>query len=239
MVKITILVDDLNGSIDDFVCSYGFATLIELEDLKILFDTGTKEKPLEKNLNIMGFSARDLDAVILSHNHYDHTNGLPILLKNNPNLLVYVNKDWDKKISYKGKEIPSKNKKIVMNGRKMDKLNSNFFITDTYYSPDYGGVYEHACYIKKDNHLILICGCCHPGLNKFLKNRRKLKISESIPLTIIGGLHGFSFTNQEAKELNPQLNNIILCHCTSKIKIFQDQFKDKCSVGIVGKVYEF
>jgi len=239
MAKITILVDDLNGSVDDFVCSYGFAALIEIQNLKILFDTGTKEKPLQKNLSRMGFSARDLDAVILSHNHYDHTNGLAILLKDNPNLLVYVNKDWDKKISYKGKKIPSKNKKIIMNGRKMDELNSNLFITDTYYSPDYGGVYEHACYLKKKNHLILICGCCHPGLNKFLKNRGHLKISESIPLTIIGGLHGFSFTTQEAKELNPQLNNIILCHCTSKIKTFQDQFKDKSSVGIVGKVYKF
>lgn len=237
MVKVTILVDDLDGAVDNFVLSYGFSALIELNDKKILFDTGTKEKSLLRNLRLMSYSAQDLDAVILSHNHYDHTNGLPILIKDNPNLPVYVNKYWDKDISYKGKKIPSKNKKYIMKRRRMVELNSNLFITDTFYSSDYGGIYEHACYIKGSECLILICGCCHPGLNKFLSNGEQLSISKNNPLTILGGLHGFKFNTQEVKILYPRLKNIILCHCTSKIKTYQKQFKEKCSIGIVGKTY--
>ncbi|MFO7796380.1 MAG: MBL fold metallo-hydrolase [Promethearchaeati archaeon] len=238
MVKITVLVDDLNGAINGFVCSYGFSALIELDENKILFDTGTEEEPLAKNLKLMGYSPKDLDAVILSHNHYDHTNGLPILLKDNPDLPVYVHKKWDKDINYKGCKIPTRNKIILEHGNCVDDINSNIFITDSFYSSDYGGVYEHACYIKKNSHFILICGCCHPGLNKFLQNRERLKINTD-SLTIMGGLHGFRFSDNEAENINPKLDEIILCHCTSNIKTYQNQFKEKCSIGLVGKTYLF
>ncbi|TXT61922.1 MAG: putative MBL fold metallo-hydrolase [Promethearchaeota archaeon] len=238
MGNITVLVDDLDGAVDDFTLSYGFAALIKIGNTNVLFDTGTKEDPLIKNLNLMGYDARDLDAVILSHNHYDHTNGLPLLLKTNPDLPVYVHKDWDKEIRFKGKKIPLKNKKMIEVSRNLDEISPNLFLTDSFYSSDYGGVYEHACYVKTNQNLILLCGCCHPGLNKFLQNREKLGLSNEFPLTIIGGLHGFSFTDQEATNLSPKIKNIVLFHCTSKINTFQNQFKERCSIGKVGKIYE-
>ncbi|MBD3212717.1 MAG: MBL fold metallo-hydrolase [Candidatus Lokiarchaeota archaeon] len=238
MVNITVLVDDLDGAVDDFALSYGFAALIELNNAKVLFDTGTKADPLVKNLHLKGYDAQDLDAVILSHNHYDHTNGLPLLLKNNTELPVYVHKDWDKEIRFKGHHIPIKNKKVINAGRNLDEISPNLFLTDSFYSSDYGGVFEHACYIKTNQHLILLCGCCHPGLNKFLQNRENLNLSKEFPLTILGGLHGFSFTDQEAMNLSPKIRNIVLFHCTSKIKTFQKQFKERCSIGKVGKIYE-
>ncbi|MBD3195966.1 MAG: MBL fold metallo-hydrolase [Candidatus Lokiarchaeota archaeon] len=239
LVRITVLVDDLNGANNNFECSYGFSALIEIEHVKILFDTGTKQKPLLRNLNLMGCSPKDLSAIVLSHNHFDHTDGLPIILKENPEIPVYVNNRWDEPIDHRGIKVPLKNRRIVENGSNIKELNPNFYITDTFYSSDYGGVYEQACYIKKDEHLILICGCCHPGLTIFLQNRRLLNLPNEVPLSIMGGLHGFKFTKMEANKLYPRLNHIILFHCTSHIKTFQKQFKEKCSIGIVGKTYEF
>jgi hypothetical protein len=55
----------------------------------------------------------------------------------------------------------------------------------------------------------------------------------------MGGFHGFSFTEKEAKGLDPIINKIVLFHCTSHIKTYKDQFKEKCLIGIVGKTYLF
>jgi len=56
--------------------SYGFSVLIEMQRRSVLFDTGTRPDDLLANLHAYGKDARDLDAVILSHDHFDHTDGL-------------------------------------------------------------------------------------------------------------------------------------------------------------------
>ncbi len=238
-IKVTVLIDDLNGAMNNFSLSYGFAALIELNGKKILFDAGTKIDPLLKNLITYGVGANEIDAVILSHNHNDHTDGLPGILKENHNVPVYVHKDWDKPANFKGFQVPIKNRVEVQNAGQIKQLSPNILLTNSYYSSDYGGVYEHACYIKASNSYILLCGCCHPGLNRFLQDRNKLGIPESSNLHIIGGLHGFKFSQQEAKKLLPILNSITLFHCTLNVKTFREQFGEICRVGIVGKVMNF
>lgn len=62
--------------------SHGQSFLIEIDDQKILFDTGTKgkEEDFIYNLDKLGFKASEIDQLVLSHGHYDHTGGLPLLL---------------------------------------------------------------------------------------------------------------------------------------------------------------
>ena len=54
-IKITVLVDDINGAEAGYILSYGFAALIEKDEKKILFDAGTKERPLINNLKAYGW----------------------------------------------------------------------------------------------------------------------------------------------------------------------------------------
>ncbi|MHA1491180.1 MAG: MBL fold metallo-hydrolase [Promethearchaeota archaeon] len=237
-VKLTILIDDYNRAEEKFVLSYGFAALIEKNNKRILFDAGTKVEPLIKNLHTYGVLPSSLDAVILSHNHYDHTDGLPGILKENDKIPVYIHKDWDAPASFKGFQVPKKNRIVVKKAKEIIDI-PGIFVTNSYLAPDYGGVYEHACFIKTNNAFILLCGCCHPGLNKFLKDRKILGIPQDAPLHLIGGMHGFKFSDFEAEKLYPIVKSVVLYHCTENTRIFQKQFKKKCFNGIVGKTLIF
>ncbi len=241
MFKITILVDNLNASAQGFIKSYGFSALIEIDNKKILFDTGSNSKPLLYNLKVLGYTPKDLDCVILSHNHDDHTDGLPGILQENETIPVYIHRDWDRKVSFMGFQVPEENKRFINQRGKLYQISNNIIITNPYYSNDYGGIDEHACFLKneqKDSY-VLITGCCHPGLTTFLNEQKKLTIPPNSHLSIIGGLHGFRFSIQEAEKLYPKLQNIILCHCTTHVKTYERQFKEKASMGIVGKTYLF
>ena len=238
-IKLTVLVDDFNGAEKGYVRSYGFAALIEKNNKKILFDTGTKVNPFINNLLLYGISPASVDAVILSHNHYDHTDGLPGILEKNKNLPVYIHKDWDHPASFKGFQVPSDNKVVIQKARELHEVTAHLFITNSYYSSDYGGVYEQACFIKTKSSYILICGCCHPGLNNFLKDRESLGIPPDSPLYLIGGMHGFKFSDTQAKVLNPIVKSVVLYHCTMHANIFRKQFGEKCQIGIVGKTLSF
>lgn len=175
----------------------------------------------------------------MSHNHYDHTDGLSGVLPYNKDLPVYVHQYWDKPVQYIGNPIPQKNKVFIKNGRQLKELDENIYITNVFSSYDYGGIYEQACFIRSDDSYILICGCCHPGLNLFLNDRKYLKIPIDAPLHLIGGFHGFKFETNEFKQLMPYIHSIVLCHCTMNIEIFKLQFGEKCSIGIVGKTLTF
>ena len=83
---------------DEGFGEWGFAALVEVDGLRILFDTGANEDTVARNLKVLGLSLADVDTVILSHNHADHTTGLVTLRRQvasaSPNALrtTYVGK---------------------------------------------------------------------------------------------------------------------------------------------------
>lgn len=80
-MKITVVVDNNvpPGAKAAFRGEHGLAVLIETGTNKILFDTGQSDLVIY-NLGLLGVHPRDLDAIVLSHGHYDHTGGLPAVL---------------------------------------------------------------------------------------------------------------------------------------------------------------
>jgi len=79
-VKLTVLVDN-NTLIDRyFLAEPGVSYFIELDGLKILFDTGCSDIFMQ-NAAKMGIDLFDVDGVVLSHAHLDHTWGLQALIQ--------------------------------------------------------------------------------------------------------------------------------------------------------------
>jgi 7,8-dihydropterin-6-yl-methyl-4-(beta-D-ribofuranosyl)aminobenzene 5'-phosphate synthase len=78
-LQITVLADDY-VAVPDLLGEHGLSMLIEADDRRILFDTG-QGKVLRGNADALGVCLSGLDAVVLSHGHYDHTGGLADLLR--------------------------------------------------------------------------------------------------------------------------------------------------------------
>ena len=55
---------------------WGFAALVEVDGRRILFDTGANDDTVQRNLKALKLDLSDVEVVILSHNHADHTTGL-------------------------------------------------------------------------------------------------------------------------------------------------------------------
>lgn len=78
-VRITLLCDDTAGR-RGLVGEHGFSALVEAGGLRVLVDTGPPGYDLAGRAEALGSSLTDLDAVVITHGHYDHLGGLEALL---------------------------------------------------------------------------------------------------------------------------------------------------------------
>ena len=79
-MKVTCVVDDAICDHSSFWGEHGLAFLIETEGGCVLFDTGQSGTVLLHNLELLGIEPEAINALAISHAHYDHTGGLTALL---------------------------------------------------------------------------------------------------------------------------------------------------------------
>lgn len=79
-LKITTLIENMPDSKGELICEHGLSLQIEFRGKRILFDTGQTGDFL-KNAEKLKKSMQDLDMIIISHGHYDHSGGVPKLVK--------------------------------------------------------------------------------------------------------------------------------------------------------------
>jgi 7,8-dihydropterin-6-yl-methyl-4-(beta-D-ribofuranosyl)aminobenzene 5'-phosphate synthase len=93
-VSITCLVDNTARRSSRMWAEHGLAFLIENGAGRVLFDTGQSGTVLMHNLDVLGVDPQTIDALAISHAHYDHTGGLPALLeRTRPGLPLYAHPD--------------------------------------------------------------------------------------------------------------------------------------------------
>ena len=86
-LRLTVLVEDTveESNKKKLITGHGLSILVEAEvngvDVCVLMDTGPSSKALLNNIDVLGVNPRRVDAVVLSHGHYDHTDGLMGALK--------------------------------------------------------------------------------------------------------------------------------------------------------------
>ena len=78
-LKITTLSENTAG-LGGFLGEWGLSILVEAGDLRLLLDAG-QGISAAANASLLGIDLSRIDRIVLSHGHYDHTGGLPHILR--------------------------------------------------------------------------------------------------------------------------------------------------------------
>jgi 7,8-dihydropterin-6-yl-methyl-4-(beta-D-ribofuranosyl)aminobenzene 5'-phosphate synthase len=97
-MKIITLIENKSGDKEDLYTEHGLSVYIEVDGKNILFDTGQSGNFID-NADRLDIDLKNLDYVIISHGHCDHSGGFERLIKEiNPDIKLYLgNGFFDKK----------------------------------------------------------------------------------------------------------------------------------------------
>jgi len=94
MIRVRSVVENTALPGSDFRAEHGMSWHIETPDGQLLFDTGASGDVMLHNAALFGIDWHTLDAVALSHAHYDHTGGLRHLFtQTRPAIPLYAHAD--------------------------------------------------------------------------------------------------------------------------------------------------
>jgi 7,8-dihydropterin-6-yl-methyl-4-(beta-D-ribofuranosyl)aminobenzene 5'-phosphate synthase len=243
--RATILYDAFGNS-GHLKKDWGFAVLIEYSGKKMLFDTGNDARIFAANAHAVDVDLKDLDFVVISHRHGDHTSGLNHLLKVNPKVKIYAPAET---FGVFGSTLPKGFYKSVntlpdnmryFNGAEPNAFSSgspwpeaNFAWVDSpmeiapgfFLIPTVSKVTgtlelrELSLAIDTPNGLALVVGCSHPGVEEILSAASA--VNSHINL-LLGGLHLVKTPDPEIERLANALHNewkidrIAPGHCTGE-----------------------
>jgi len=187
----------------------GYACLIEMEDLegkmhKYLLDSGWSYKWTDECFRRHGIDTmlknREIEGLYISHEHFDHFWGLPVTLKYDPTIPLFIPEGFYPEglqyIKDSGHKGPLT---IVKPG--LNKVTSGF-ATYVFAIPIICRVYgEQSMYFNvKDKGLVSVTGCCHQSIIRFAETAyREIKYENDNLYGIYGGLHISPFDDWDPK----------------------------------------
>lgn len=191
--------------------AWGFACLVETGKSTVLFDTGGDGSILLKNMESLGFNPLQIDAIVLSHIHADHTGGLTALLEEGVRPPVYVPATF-----------PVSFKKRVRTFTALVEVTGPMEILPGIHTSGELGTYivEQALVVETGHGLVVVTGCAHPGVVEMV--RRAMESFGGQVAWVIGGFHlgGTSSIRiegiiDEFRRLGVQ--KVAPCHCTGDL----------------------
>lgn len=216
MLEFTFLSENRTEHID---CKgeFGLSIYIKKDQRELLFDLGYSDIYLE-NAKALGVEVSKVEAVVFSHGHNDHTEGIRSFVKENEKAPIYVHKNafrhtfgmendildeetsgilWDKK-DYESRLIYTEG--VV-------KLFDDVYIVgdipkvkeyapaEFFYSIGENGElilddmsHEQMLIIKEEEGIYIFSGCSHTGIISVIERAKELFPGEKVA-GVIGGMH--------------------------------------------------
>lgn len=205
---------------------WGFSCLV---DGKILFDTGSQAETLVGNMSRLMVDRSDIRAVVISHDHWDHTGGLWEILRSGSKMKVYASRSFSEEFKRGVKELGGK----LSFSSKPKQILKNIFVTGDI-PGEYKGepISEQALVIKGQKGVSIITGCAHPGLVNIVETVKKSMNIRKIYL-VFGGFHIEKSSREEITEVIEDLKKLGVSkvgpsHCTGDKarRIFKGKFHE-------------
>jgi 7,8-dihydropterin-6-yl-methyl-4-(beta-D-ribofuranosyl)aminobenzene 5'-phosphate synthase len=187
----------------------GYAALIEVEALdgqktKYLLDSGWSYKWTDECFRREGIDQmlrnREIKALFISHEHFDHYWGLPVTLKYDPTIPIYIPEGFYKEgMQYLKDSGHQGTVHVVKPG--LNKMVPGF-ASYVFAIPIICRVYgEQSLYFNiKDKGLVSVTGCCHQSIIQFAETAyQEIKYDNDNLHGIYGGLHISPFEDWDPK----------------------------------------
>jgi len=244
--RLTYLYGEREAEVKGCLPAWGLVTLIEFDGKKILFDTGGDRDILKNNMEKVGVDAGILDLVVISHHHWEMTDGLYYLLGLKPSLPI-IAPDWV--IELYEQEPWSKNFRRM---EKVERITPNIFLVKLHSRSRHGGPFgidEIHVVLKTSEGLVVLQGCGHPEVVNIVQKSQEITGEQKVYLVTGGtrllepgkavqrgdgswmGIPSHNYDNDEIQDIADKLKAlgvayIVPTHCTGNTaeKIFAQTF---------------
>ncbi|UCC44793.1 MAG: MBL fold metallo-hydrolase [Candidatus Zixiibacteriota bacterium] len=209
----------------------GFSCLVRGAEKTILFDAGRLGDSLLANMAALDVDPEIIDAVVISHDHGDHTAGLAQLLPECDSAQVFLLESFSQELKQNTRALGGK---VVENSGPVE------ICQDVHTTGEMQGrATEHALILKTRGGLIVITGCAHPGVVEMVRKAKELMQDEI--LLVMGGFHLVTHSSEAVADVISDLQELAVqhiapTHCTGDeaIRMIAEAFGDgfvKIGVG--------
>ncbi|MFP3867941.1 MAG: MBL fold metallo-hydrolase [Desulfobacteraceae bacterium] len=225
---------DNNAHDPRLATAWGFSCLVRGLEKTILFDTGGSGRVLLDNMATMGLDPQEVDLVVLSHIHGDHTGGLEGFLRRNAQVTVFLPQSFPGSFKTGVKRAGAK----VVEVSGPQPICAGAFSTGEMGS---WGLQEQSLVLQTAKGLVVITGCAHPGIVNIVEQAKQVVPGEV--LLVMGGFHLGGHSSQDIAEIIQRFHQLGVqyagpCHCsghTARQQMAAD-FKDKYLAIGVGSI---
>lgn len=226
-IKITMIYNNI-GVNSKLINKGGLSLIVENNNEALLFDTGGDPRVLWKNMQEIGYDIQKISKVVISHNHWDHVNGLDAFIDNSkvtPDVYVPEYSLEDIQYNFRAANLIGVNEPLQINdftwstGQLTSDSEANY-------------IREQAIILVRNDSICVFTGCSHPGIVKIVQKTKSIIPDKRIKL-VAGGFHMNRYSDQEVRQTieelrKLQVEQIAPSHCTGDkaIQLFKDEWNE-------------
>lgn len=227
-----IIIDNTPDPGGKLECEHGLSLVIDTGNQKWLLDSGASDL-FAQNAQKMGYNLGDIDYLVLSHAHNDHTGGLETFLQENNHAPVLLSDkiadgNYYSKRNDGKRNIGIRHELLAQYPERFIRISGNHWITsevavisnfrndfpkpqgnDILYHGGHPDTFDHelAILVHTENGNVVFTGCAHNGLLNIL-HTAQLFDPESPIIAAIGGTHLINPREELTFETSDEINTI-------------------------------